>query len=120
MLFEEFEKAVMEKIMEKEAAVNSILREQYKHAVVKGRDFTGAGFFTDFDIPQGVFPIIEPVEYDYGDVSVIINGIYGFGFILFIENGFMVCLEGYMWVDVWPEIIDSYTLLSDEEKDRKS
>ena len=108
--FEKFEKAVMEKLLEKETSINKVLREQYKNASVVSRKFTGVGFFTDFNVPKNIPPVMEPVAYGYGNVSCIINGIENCGFVLFIKEGVMICLEGYTFMDKWPEVITSYHL----------
>ncbi len=108
--FEEFEQAVMHKIMEHDTAINKILREQYKRAHIQDRSFSGVGFFTDFIVPNNIPHIIQHVEYDYGDVKAIINDIDGYGFILFIDDGVMTLLEGYTWRDSWPDTIYSYSL----------
>jgi uncharacterized Zn finger protein (UPF0148 family) len=108
--FEEFEKEVMEKIMEKDTSINAILKEQYKKARVVSRDFTGVGFFTDFELADDAPNIEEEVAYGYGNVTAIINDFYQCGFVLFIKDGKMICLEGYTAQDEWPEIITSYTL----------
>ncbi len=108
--FEKFEQAVMHKIMEHDTSINNVLREQYKRVHIECRDFTGVGFFTDFIVPNNVLHIIEPVEYGYGDVDATINDVYGYGFVLFIKDGLMTCLEGYTWQDSWPDTIYSYNL----------
>ena len=114
--FEEFEKAVMNKIMEEDTSINAILRKQYKKSYVESRDFTGVGFFTDFKIPKGTPFIHEKVEYAHGNVEAVINGIDGFGFILFIKDGVMSSLEGYTWRESWPEAINSYQLFHEGEQ----
>lgn len=111
--FEKFEQAVMQKIMQEETAINQILRKQYKRATVTDRYFSGAGFFTDFYISSDAPRIIQPVEYAYGDVGAIINGVH-VGFILFIKDGMFFMLEGYTWQEPdWPETIQEYVLVKD-------
>lgn len=109
--FEEFEHAVMQKILEEDTSINRLLREQYKNAQVVSRDFTGVGFFTDFSVPENIARITEPVPYGYGNVICDINGIKTFGgFVLFIDHGVMICLEGYIFYDEWPSVIENYSL----------
>lgn len=113
--FEEFEKSVMQKILERDSSVNRILREQYRVAEVASREFTGVGFFTELKIPETIASVAEPVEYGYGDVWASINDSeVWFGFVLFIESGKMVCLEGFTCADSWPEEIYSYELCHSE------
>ena len=109
--FEEFEKAVMKKILEREDNISKILWQQYKSARVIKRDFTGSGFFTSFEASKDSPRITETVDRSYGDVIASINGSsFDFGFVLFLENGMLSCLEGYTWTDKWPETIRSYEL----------
>lgn len=110
--FEEFEKAVMQKIMEKDTPVNAILREQYERSEVINRDFSGVGFFTEFRIPTDAPQIPKLVQSGYGNVTAIINGIHGYGFILFFKNGFINLLEGYTSQSEWPQQIFNFTLNS--------
>lgn len=110
--FEKFEDAVMQKILEEDTSVNRILREQYKKAQVSSRDFTGVGFYTKFHLPENIVKVTEPVEYAYGDVSCDLNGSILCGFILFIENGIMICLEGYTYREFWPTPIKKLSSLS--------
>ena len=85
--FEEFEKAVMQKLLERDTPINKVLRKQFHNASVIKRNFTGVGFFTHFNVPKNIPPVTEPVAYGYGDVNCTINGIENFGgFVLFIEN----------------------------------
>ena len=45
--FEEFERKVMEKLLDGEDDVLRILRDQYRNADIKNREFSGSGFFYD-------------------------------------------------------------------------
>ncbi len=72
--FEEFEKAVIRKILEKKSDVNEILWEQYMASQVIKRNFTGVGFFTDFKIPKDVPHATELIDRSYEDVVASING----------------------------------------------
>lgn len=108
--FEEFEKAVIQKLLKRETSINKILHEQYKNAQVIDRRFTGAGFFTSFDVPEDIVRICQGVDYCYGNIIASVNGNEEYGFHLFITKGAMCCLEGYMWADSWPETIYSYEL----------
>ncbi len=109
--FEEFERAVMQKLLEKNTSINKTLREQYQKPQVISREFTGVGFFTDFKVPENVFRVTEPLDRAFGDVICEINGIEDFGgFVLFTENGVIEFLEGYTCYDNWPSVITSYRL----------
>jgi hypothetical protein len=115
--FEEFEKSVMQKILEKDTSINRILRDQYKIAKVTSREFTGVGFFTDLEVPDNATVVTEPVEYGYGNIWASINNSeVWFGFVLFIKGGKMICLEGFTCADSWPDEIHNFTLYHSDEK----
>lgn len=114
--FEEFERAVMQRMLEDDTSVNRLLREQYNNAHIINRNFTGAGFFTTLSIPEHIARITEPVAYGYGDVLCSLNDtILSGGFVLFIRDGAMTCLEGYTFCDAWPESITTYKLYRDTD-----
>ena len=110
--FEEFERAVMAKLLEEENSINRILREQYKNSEIISREFTGAGFFTKLKIPPHIPLVNEPVDYGYGNLWCCINDKeFLHGFVLFIKDGVMICLEGFTCADSWPEIITSFEFM---------
>ena len=109
--FEEFEKAIMQKMLEEKNVENEILLEQYRRSQVIKRDFTGAGFFTNFEVPANTPHVEKLTSCSFGDVIASINGsTFDFGFVLFLKDGMLSCLEGYTWADAWPETIESYEL----------
>lgn len=84
---------------------SSFYREQYKHAKVISIEENSAGFFVDFSCEHA--PNLDL----YKDDNMTVGGLYGntketksaVGFILFIRNGRISCLEGYTnGVDSWP------------------
>ncbi len=114
--FEEFETAVMLKMLEKKNHVNEILQQQYAGSRVIGREFTGVGFFTHFKIINDSPALTELTDRNYGDIVASINGsTFDFGFVLFLDKGMISSLEGYTWSDMWPETIETYTLKHSDE-----
>ena len=101
MSHEEFEQAVMNKLLEGEDEIFTRLREQYTNANVTSREFTGCGFFTYFDVD---------VELRYNNINGRIDDVmaeitncneeYLF-FILYIENGKFDVLECFTTLDSW-------------------
>ncbi len=49
----EFEREVMEMLLAGENPVLAILREQFAASDVVNCEFTGAGFYTTFSVPEG-------------------------------------------------------------------
>ncbi len=80
-----------------------ILREQLKSAGVKERNITGAGFFTDLDIPSSVRRLSKRNKFRIAEVSADIEDVKdGAGFLLLMEDGALNQLEGYtMALEKW-------------------
>ena len=104
------ESAVVDKLLEKHPAFADAVREQLSHASVSGRDYSGVGFFTKFAIPPDA-----PVRRELGNVELDgvgaeIPGVeHGAGFILFIRDGVISCLEGYTFGDAkWPDSVTDF------------
>ena len=107
IVFEKFESAMMEKFIETNESIKEVLKKQYEGAVVLNREFTGKGFFTHFSVLEDIEKIPND-ELDMKNTGVWVNG-KNADFILFIRNGLITSLEGYMLLDdTWPDVITSY------------
>jgi hypothetical protein len=108
--FEDFEYAVMSKLLAGDDPVLACLREQYKNAHIEKREFTGVGFFTDFSFKNLVPNIENKKNFHIGDVAGTINDT-SVDFVLFIRNGVLEMLEGVTFGgEPWPECINSLKL----------
>ncbi len=110
--FIKFEKELMEKLLEGYDDKLVILRRQYEAASVETREFSGAGFFTSFRVPEDSVKLPQGESFRLGGVSGQINGVAnGVGFVLFIEQGVIHLLEGYTYgEESWPTILTEYKL----------
>lgn len=117
--FEDFEKKVMEKLLEGNDNVLRILHKQFSQVRIKNREFTGVGFFTTFVIPDDVTKLETQKSFQFGDVDGKINEENDVGFILFVKDGVIDFLEGYIYGDEkWPKIIKNYQLVYDSGEER--
>lgn len=97
---EEFEKLLMNKLLDGDNEIFIDLRNQYHQALVISREFTGCGFFTTFDV-QGYTPKylvtgrIDDVAAEFKNSNDMAC------FILYIENGKIDTLEGFCFGDIW-------------------
>jgi hypothetical protein len=115
--FEDFEYAVMSKLLAGDDPVLECLREQYKNAHAEKREFTGHGFFTDFSFKNPV-PIIENEKsFQIDDIAGIANNT-NVDFVLFIDNGILMMLEGFTYGEPWPERINSFELFYGNNENR--
>jgi len=110
MDFNAFEKDVMKKLLSGEEETLNILREQYKQATLKKREYTGHGCFTYFSVPESAQAIGQQ-DLQFGDVEANIEGLgNGIGFVLFITNGKIDFLESYTYGEVFPKKIKKYEI----------
>ena len=105
MNHEDFEKKLMEMLLDGDDLVLEELRNQYHNSIIESRKFTGAGFFTHFKVKKGIPPVAEGKSFQIRDIRVTADSVTGaFGFILFINEGYLSMLEGYtLSTEVWPE-----------------
>jgi hypothetical protein len=108
----EFERAVLTSMLEGDDPVSTALRSQLAVVAVRHRKFTGVGFFTDLAVPADTLP--APTSSGVPalpDVGADIEGLrHGAGFVLFLENGFLHCLEGYTYGEAWPARVVRFTV----------
>ena len=93
--FEQFEREVMEMIAKENPKYEAKIMAQYEKAHVIKREFTGHGFFTDFDITDPADSLGCGYNNQLGDLTAEFPEVkFGAGFVLFIKNGFIEMLEG--------------------------
>ena len=86
------------------------LRVQLDGSQVGERLNTGHGFYRDFDVPEET-ALSKDVNFELGDVDAEIPGMtYGAGFLLFVRDGRITCLEGFSYDEPWPSVETGYRL----------
>jgi len=99
------ERLVLEKLLAGKHPVLVALRHQLARSSVKKREYSGKGFFTDFQRPPGEPPIASlRSRIHFGDVVADLRGVEGgAGFVIFVDDGYLVTLEGYVFMGSWPD-----------------
>ncbi len=99
-------------VMELMLRNNEGLRKQYQSSKITSCEETGVGFFANFNTTSPTINSnIYGENFTIGDVIGNVNGIKGaVGFVLFITNGTISCLEGYTVLDKWPKNDDDIML----------
>ena len=101
------ERAAMEAILSKPVDGMEILHAQFAAASVIERDHTGVGFYTTISVPSSV----APVEHRQELHDALFDGAAGQArsdpggwvfFHLWLDDGYLSCLEGYTIRDSWP------------------
>jgi hypothetical protein len=96
--FTPLEQVVLRAICETHPADRVALEAQLSTAILRSRENTGCGFFTHFSVDR-VSPAIGGTRMRDGPAAKIEGLDHGMGFILWLEEGYADCLEGYNWAD---------------------
>lgn len=99
------ERDVLDKLLAGDHPSLMVLRRQLEASLVKERKFSGKGFFTELHVPEDAPPApTSKSRVRFGDVIADVEGVeHGVGFLLFIDDGRLVMLEGYTFEGPWPE-----------------
>ena len=117
MKLTDFEKAIMDKLLHGFHPFLKNLRTQLAQCHIINREFTGVGFFVDFDVDAQLS--YGDVNLEIGDVDAEVEGVqHGVGFVLFIREGRLSMLEGYTYDEPYPKNISQYTLNYDTKDGR--
>ncbi|MCB2154840.1 hypothetical protein KQI84_08120 [bacterium] len=99
----QLEQAVMDRLLAGSHPTLARLREQFALSSVRGREFTGCGFFTSFRVSGSVL-LLENRSFRIGDVEARLRGMQStVGFVQFISGGHLDMLEGYTYNEPWPD-----------------
>jgi len=106
------ELAVLEKLLQGNHPILSALRAQLQGLLVKEREYSGVGFFSELAVLAGALPAAVPLEtISFGDVIAIVDGVDNdIGFLLTIKHGLLHDLEGYTFNDPWPDDIIEFEI----------
>jgi hypothetical protein len=111
--FNNLESKVLEFMFTLDNHNTRMLSEQLKHSKVANRYYTGHGFFTEISVNKdNCAPVSGTTVVASPHINEQSMG-HGGGFVLFLQDGYLDCLEGYSYTDEWPISIDTFTLTSE-------
>jgi hypothetical protein len=93
--FTPLERAVLSAICECHTADGAALVAQLSTATVLRRENTGAGFYTYFTVERASGAAIGGERLRSGPAAKVDGLVRGMGFILWLQEGYANCLEGY-------------------------
>lgn len=112
-MFFRLENEVMREIINENPEYSKKLLYQYKNSEIENRVFTGHGFYTHYNIKSDLYSLGKDINLALGNISANLNSIkHGVGFVLFIKNGNISCLEGYTYDEPWPDDIIEFNLFN--------
>ena len=108
MEFSALERAVIEQILSQPVEGMDILREQFAAATVIDREYTGVGFYTTMSVPRSVRPApqderLETALQQSTAGTVCSAPGHAVLFMLWLDGGYLSCLEGVTTDDHWPD-----------------
>ena len=95
--FTSLERAVLRAICESHPADRVALEAKLSTATVLNRENTGAGFYTHFAVERASSVAIGGERLRSGPAARVDGLVQGMGFILWLEEGYANCLEGYCY-----------------------
>jgi hypothetical protein len=98
-IFTSLERTVLDSICEMHPSDRAAVGAQLSTAAFDRRENTGCGFFTYFVVDRSSTPPIGGSRMRDGPYALIAGVKHGFGFILWLKDGYANCLEGYSWGD---------------------
>jgi hypothetical protein len=105
-----FEVAVLKKLLDGGHPVLQGLMRQIDRAKIESREYSGAGFFLNFNIDEALALPGGP-NFTFGDVAMECSSVeHGIGFLIFVRNGVFLMLEGYTYAEDWPQEIKNFKL----------
>lgn len=104
------DRRVLTMLLDGEDLVLANLRYQLANRTGVDKTFTGAGFYTYFEIPSQIRRVTEK-SFAFGDVDAQTQSLeYGAGFLLHVKRGLLDCLEGYSYEELWPDDDNGFSL----------
>jgi hypothetical protein len=102
--FTDLEHAVAEAIARQFPDATTALLEQLQKAVVTSRQFTGVGFFTEFEVPRDL-PMAELAFGPIGHIRSLVGPErYPLEFMLYVNDGYANTIEAYSFEDGYGDL----------------
>jgi|SRR5579864_1864394 len=102
--FTPLEHATLRAICQMHVVDRTALEAQLATAAVVSRENTGAGFYTRFSVERAANTAIGGDRLRSGPTARISGLKHGMGFILWLNQGYADCLEGYSYQESTAEI----------------
>lgn len=109
------ESEAMEWLLRGEEPVLVALRQQLASAKILSRELTGYGFYLNFEHPPGAKGLLDAFHtkpnFYLGDVEALVDSREGaIGFLLWVEDGRLDCLEAHTFGEEWPSQITNFAM----------
>lgn len=103
MLINKLESAIVMKFLECKGLELTNGRELAGTDIVSSREFTGLGFICEF-VQSERLQVGRPDEsYIWNKLGALLNSKHDSGYLVYVEDGTVVALEGFAYDDAWPQ-----------------
>lgn len=83
----------------------------FEKVIVKDREFTGTGFFTEFEPSQELKLFDSGVSMRWGKVGAKLNASkLDTGYLVYVDDGYVTTIEGYTYGEDWPHEVEELEL----------
>lgn len=107
MTVSNIEKAVIERFLADPAMRPNRRSINFESVNVRSREFTGAGFITDFQRSDELSLFDESISLRWGKIGARLNASRtDTGYLVYIDKGYLSAIEGYTYGEDWPAEIE--------------
>lgn len=82
--------------------------------LVKAREYTGTGCITEFRLSGELQLLGSRDSRRWGNVGARVSSLntegLDLGFLIYIDDGFLTCMESYTYGEAWPDHINGFEL----------
>jgi hypothetical protein len=107
----ELEKAVIASMLADCELKPSRSTVNFVAVTVSDREFTGAGFLTEFERSEELKLFDDGVSLRWGKVGARLNASkLETGYLIYVDDGYVTAVEGYTYGDEWPNEVEQIEL----------
>jgi hypothetical protein len=111
MKITELEKAVLQYMLADPELAPVRSAVNFDALTVSGREFTGAGFLTEFERSKELKLFDDGVSLRWGKVGARLNASkLESGYLVYVDDGYVTGIEGYTYGDEWPAQVEEIEL----------
>lgn len=105
MIPTDLERQLLKRFLTRKGAAAENADSNFEEQLVVSRDFTGAGFVTEFHRSELLKIGRDNETYQWGAFGAKLNEGIDTGYLFYVDKGFLSALEGYTYGELWPDNI---------------
>ena len=105
MILNDLEKTLIKQFMDRKAVSLQDDESFCSGLNAESRDFTGVGFIVNLKQSEKLKVDDASESYKWGALGAKLNSSLDTGYLFYVENGYLVSIEGYTYAEDWPDSI---------------